>query len=76
MSEDIDQLRTLLAEARAAQHKLACGARTVRVRTETWETMYAPETISGLNAYISSLQMRLDRATGRRSIQRNATVGL
>ncbi len=63
---DIAQLRTWLAEAEAAQHKLLTGCKTVTIREGESQLTYSEADADKLAAYIQNLQLRISRAGGDR----------
>lgn len=70
MAIDIETLRTRLAEAEEAYHKLLIGEKEVSVSVGNFgSTTYNQTSRSALEAYISSLKSQIAMAEGK-SIQR------
>lgn len=70
MAIDIETLRTRLAEAEEAYHKLLIGEKEVSVNVGNFgSTTYNQTSRSALEAYISSLKSQIAMAEGK-SIQR------
>jgi gpW len=58
------ELAVLLAEARAAAHKIAIGGGLIGIRIGEKERRYSPGNVGVLNAYIRELQAQVDACNG------------
>lgn len=68
---DIETLRTRLAEAEEAYHKLLIGEKEVSVNVGNFgSTTYNQTSRSALEAYISSLKAEIALAEGKQSFRR------
>lgn len=73
---DLATLKTWLAEAELARHKLMSGKRTVAVNGEGRSITYSEAAAYKLDDYIASLKMQITRLEGRGGAIRMAQGGL
>ena len=66
MALDIETLKTRLAEAEEAYHRLMIGEKEVSVSVGNFgSTTYNQTSRAGLEAYIVSLKSQINKASGR-----------
>lgn len=63
---DTATLRSRLAEAETALHRLLTGTKVVSVKTDAGETTYSAADSAGLRAYIAELKGQLGETAGTR----------
>jgi hypothetical protein len=61
---DLATLQTRLAEAEAALHQLATGAKAQSVTTDSGAITYTPANLPGLQAYVLHLKAQIGAASG------------